>query len=123
MNILLVEDDYGVRDALTMLLEDEGYVVATAINGKEALDLLATHTPLPDVILLDLAMPIMDGWAFRAAQQQDERLAHIPVIVLSADRSVAKKAADITADAYLGKPVPIEELISILERFDPSLSR
>lgn len=123
MNILLVEDDYGVRDALSMLLEDEGYAIASATNGKEALHLLATRTPLPDVILLDLAMPIMNGWEFRAAQQQDARLAHIPVIVLSADRSIAIKATGITADAYVGKPVLIEALISILERFDPSIPR
>lgn len=119
MDILLVEDDYGVRDALTLLLEEEGHVVKTATNGKAALILLASHTHLPQVILLDLAMPVMNGWEFRAAQQQDARFAHIPVVVLSADRSVAQKAAGITADAYLSKPVLIEELLPILERFAP----
>ena len=117
MNILLVEDDYGVRDALTLLLEEEDHVVQTATNGQEALTLLESPGTLPDVILLELAMPVMNGPEFRALQQADPRFRDIPVIVLSADRGVAQKALHITADAYLGKPVMLDDLIPILERF------
>lgn len=117
MNILLIEDDYGVRDALTLLLEEEGHSVQTAVHGQAALALLAAPGPLPQIILLDLTMPVMNGPEFRAAQQQDPRLAQIPVVVLSADLSVADKAKRITADAYVSKPVLIDDLIPILERF------
>ena len=111
--LLVVEDDADIRDALDGLLSTEGFRVAGCSNGREALDWLHA-SPKPDVILLDLMMPVMDGWQFRVAQKQDPELATIPVVALSADMTA--KAAAIDADAYLRKPVEYDTLLDTLDR-------
>ncbi len=70
----------------------------------------------PDLILLDLMMPIMDGWQFRREQAQDPSLSAIPVVVLSADGNVRQKAASLHADGYLQKPVDVENLLEVIQR-------
>jgi signal transduction histidine kinase len=112
-SILVVEDDFDIRETLSALLEDRGYTVSTCANGLEALAHLrsARHT---DVILLDLMMPVMDGWQFRVAQKRDPALAQIPVLAISANGT--PKAAAIDADAYLQKPIDIDALLSAIER-------
>ena len=75
--ILVVDDDPDIRDSLREVLEDEGYEVACVGNGREALDHLKTANPRPCVILLDLMMPVMDGWQFRKEQKQDAEIAGI----------------------------------------------
>src|SRR6266496_6722379 len=82
--ILLVEDDRSIRDVLRAILEEEGYAVTTAENGRRALEHLRSGGA-PDLIVLDLRMPIMDGWQFRAMQKADPVLATIPVLAVSAD--------------------------------------
>ena len=82
-NVLIVEDDTSIRQILTLVLEDAGFTVEAAKNGKEALHHLRTQPP-PLVVLLDLMMPIMDGWEFLAIRRDDERLARIPTVVMSA---------------------------------------
>ena len=77
--ILIVEDDRAIREPLSVLLRGEGYRVSLAENGQEALRKLRTE-PSPDIIVLDLRMPVMDGWEFRAIQQQDPLLGLIPVV-------------------------------------------
>lgn len=109
-HILIVEDDFDIRDTLSQILADEGYRVSTAANGREALDLLATGA-LPSIILLDLMMPVMNGWQFRAAQRQDARLSGIPVVVISADAGVFQRADVLDAAAILKKPVQLDELL------------
>src|SRR5262249_17996141 len=104
---LLVEDDGDLRDALTARLTKDGCRVAAASDGHAAPALLS-HVPRPDVILLDLVMPRMDGWEFRAKQKADLAIAGIPVIALSADESA--KAAAVDAVSYLRKPIVYEEL-------------
>ena len=84
--ILIVEDDAPIQSALASLLDDEGYEVSLANDGEEALNRMEGDA-LPDLILLDLRMPVMDGWEFRSAQKRDSRLAQVPVVVLSADGS------------------------------------
>jgi two-component system, cell cycle sensor histidine kinase and response regulator CckA len=111
--LLVVEDDADIRDALDGLLSTEGFRVAGCSNGREALDWLHA-SPKPDLILLDLMMPVMDGWQFRVAQKQDPELATIPVVALSADATA--KAAAIDADAYLKKPVEYDTLLETLDR-------
>jgi CheY-like chemotaxis protein len=117
MNILIVDDDDAIRDAFGDILRDEGYAVATAANGQEALAYLRQTSQLPDLILLDLAMPVMSGWEFRAAQRQDPVLQAIPVVVVSADRGAQQHPATIDVDAYLPKPVLLETLLDTVERF------
>src|SRR4051794_32625764 len=79
--VLVVEDDASIRDALAQLLASEGYAVDTSENGARALDRLRSAAA-PDVIVLDLRMPVMDGWQFRAEQRRDPDLASIPVIAI-----------------------------------------
>ena len=118
-DILIVEDDAAIRDALTQILEDEGYRVVGAANGLEALQHLQQHLP-PCLILLDLMMPVMNGWQFRVAQQQDPKLAPVPVIVISADRNAQQSATAINAAGFLPKPVPIDNLLQSIEQYCPS---
>jgi signal transduction histidine kinase len=108
IRMLLVEDDTSIRLALTDMLEDEGFAVTIASNGREALDQLR-QGPAPDVILLDLMMPVMDGWEFRVEQRSDPMLAGIPLLAMSADLSA--KARAIAADAYVRKPIDFPELL------------
>jgi len=106
--LLLVEDDTSIRLALAEMLGDEGFSVTTAENGREALDNLHHGAP-PDVILLDLMMPVMDGWEFRVEQRADPLLCGIPLLAMSADLSA--KARAIAADGYLRKPIEFAELL------------
>ncbi|HEY6476526.1 MAG TPA: response regulator [Polyangia bacterium] len=108
LRLLVVEDDETILASLSDLLRDEGATLATAANGRDALAALRVSEP-PDLILLDLMMPVMDGWEFRVAQRADRALAGIPIIAMSADASA--KARAIAADAYLRKPVDIEGLV------------
>ena len=111
--LLVVEDDADIREALDGLLSMEGFRVTGCSNGREALEWLRA-APKPDLILLDLMMPVMDGWQFRVAQKDDPELAHIPVLALSADSTA--KAAAIDAEAYLKKPVDYDTLIDTIDR-------
>ncbi len=109
--LLLVEDDDSIRTTLSDLLIDEGLQVSTAINGREAIQALRAAAP-PDVIILDLMMPVMDGWEFRLEQQADAMLADIPLIAMSAD--ISAKARAIDADVYLRKPIDFIELLDVI---------
>ncbi len=111
--ILLVEDDRSIREAVQSVLEDEGYAVIQAENGRDALDRLHAGAR-PDLVVLDLRMPIMDGWEFRAAQKNDPNLAGIPVLAVSADGSA--KAEAIAADGYLRKPLSTRTLLETVAR-------
>jgi CheY-like chemotaxis protein len=108
VRLLVVEDDEMIRDALTELLRDEGATVSAAVNGRDALHELHT-APVPDLVLLDLMMPVMDGWEFRVEQRADPALRHIPIIAMSADMSA--KARATATDAYLRKPLDFGELV------------
>ncbi len=111
--ILLVEDDAGAREALSDILREEGFAVATAENGRQALDYLHA-APRPCVILLDLVMPVMDGWEFRQRQLGDEGLSTIPVLVLTATTGEGVPA--FPAGDVLRKPVDFDDLLARVER-------
>lgn len=111
--VLVVEDEKDVRDCLETVFKDEGYEVSFAENGREALKLLYTEN-LPDIILLDLRMPVMNGWEFRAIQKDDPKLSLIPIVAISADKSA--QAAAISAQAHLRKPVEGKELVATVAR-------
>jgi CheY-like chemotaxis protein len=118
--ILLVEDDEALRDVLAEVLADEGYHVECAANGREALESLARCACPPDLILLDLMMPVMDGWSFREAQQLDPRLARIPTVVLSASYPPdSPRIRSLRAEMVLSKPISAERLARMLRRFLP----
>jgi CheY-like chemotaxis protein len=114
--ILIVEDDEYIRDSLAELLESEGFLITAARNGQEALEVLS-GVPLPDLILLDLMMPILNGFQFREEMQNNQSLAHIPVIVMSADGHVQEKLNKTHANGYLKKPLDIDLLLETLKSF------
>jgi CheY-like chemotaxis protein len=107
--ILIVDDDANAREALRELLEARGYIVVALGDGADALEHLRTSAR-PNLIVLDLLMPGMDGWDFRHRQREDPALAGIPVIALSG----AGKLIDV--DVCLRKPVDIGELLLTIER-------
>lgn len=113
--VLIVDDDADIRSTLTELLELKGYGVAVAANGADALDVLRALNPeLPCVILLDLMMPIMDGYQFRARQFEDPNAAVVPVVVVTAGASIRKlELGDVTV---LTKPLQLDKLFAALER-------
>jgi CheY-like chemotaxis protein len=113
--VLIVEDDHDTREMLGHFLELEGYEVEKAANGREALDALRAADDA-SVILLDLMMPVMDVWQFRAVQRQDESLARIPVVVLTA-AGARDRMPPIDADAWLAKPVDLDVLLDTLAPF------
>jgi CheY-like chemotaxis protein len=116
--ILIVEDDDDIRDALAQILELEGYAVRQAANGREALDISAAQ-PTPILILLDLMMPVMDGWQFRAEQMKDPTLSKVPLVVISADASVHQKVASFGAASVLPKPISLDRLLRAVETLCP----
>jgi CheY-like chemotaxis protein len=112
--VLIVEDDADLREMMAQLLSLEGYQTATVANGREALEYLH-NGEVPDLILLDLMMPVMDGWEFRRRQEADPALANVPVVILSAlDQN---RAADVTAAAFLKKPLDFDRLLQLVRSF------
>jgi CheY-like chemotaxis protein len=117
MTILIVDDDAGIRQLLLLFLEHKGYVAKSVSNGLEALNQLQPGQPLPQLILLDLMMPVMDGATFRQALLSDSRIAAIPVVVLSAAENIEAQAPLLTANAYVPKPIEFESLLQIVEQY------
>jgi CheY-like chemotaxis protein len=110
--ILVVEDDEDAREAMVALLQMKGYRAVSAANGRAALDYL-DQGPAPDLIILDLWMPVMDGWQFRSEQTRNPRLAHIPVIVVTA----LSDRADVDANEVIIKPVDVDRLLSKVDQY------
>ena len=115
MTILIIDDDAGIRELLTIFLSFKGYFALGAANGAEALAYLHQQTPLPHLIVLDLTMPVMDGVAFRHAQQQNPHLSAIPVVVMSAVEELL--APEVPANAYLPKPIDFDALLPLVEQY------
>ena len=113
-HILVVDDDPDLRRSLAEVLEEEGFEVSCARNGEEALRALEGSPP--SAILLDLTMPVMDGWTFRARQRSDERLARIPTVVISAAYSDPRSVSSLEPDAFLVKPFEVSRLKETLRR-------
>jgi two-component system response regulator MprA len=114
--VLIVDDDPDLRGALTDALTDEGYPVASARDGLDAMTYLRSHHA-PALILLDWMMPNCNGPCFRRLQVQDPRLSGIPVLVLSADRHIDIKAGEMGLTNYLVKPVEVETLLGVIQRY------
>jgi CheY-like chemotaxis protein len=116
LQVLVVEDDPDLLEAMSGALEAEGFGVGRARHGLEALGQLRAGRR-PCVILLDLMMPIMNGWQFRHEQRQDSELSKIPVVVVSARTDSAQHAAWLEADAYIQKPVSLDILLATVQRY------
>lgn len=114
--VLVVEDDANTREAMRSLLELHGYAVVTAADGSEALRRLRDGLK-PCLILLDLMMPGMDGFAFVNEKRQDPRLAAMPVVVYSGHTDAGSNAARLGADGYLQKPVEVERLLTLVATY------
>jgi CheY-like chemotaxis protein len=116
--ILIVDDDSEIRSALTDLLTIAGYGVLEAANGQEALDLLGRpDEPLPCLIVLDVMMPILDGWEFRRRQIADPRLASIPVLVVTADTTAPRRPEARSVQSFLMKPADPDALLRAIGRY------
>ena len=113
--VLIVDDDDDIRESFSELLADEGFTVGEASNGADALAYLESHA-LPNLIVLDLMMPVMDGVEFRRRQLVDPRWAAIPVLVMSASDRGAEIAAELGVTGFLAKPARGKELIAAVTR-------
>lgn len=120
--VLVIEDDEDLVFLVSMLLRAEGYEVATAPHGKAALDHLHLGAFEPDVILLDMKMPVMGGAEFARAYE-----AHFgrrtPIVVITASEDAERRAAEIGADGWIGKPFEAEALLETVRRHAPGVPR
>lgn len=114
--VLVVDDEPDIRATVSAMLEIEGYRVMEATNGADALAAIERTTP--DLILLDMRMPVLDGWGF--ADELRRRGLRIPIVVMTAARDAATWAAQIAASDYLAKPFGFDDLISAIQRVQTS---
>jgi CheY-like chemotaxis protein len=110
-HILVVEDNDDVREMMAVTLELEGHRVSTAVNGRDALEKLKAGEK-PCVILLDLMMPVMNGWEFRRVIEHDPALADVPVVVISA--ATGEIVKNTRADAFISKPIDMDRLLDVV---------
>lgn len=115
--ILVVEDDESIRDCIALIAEIQNYDVQMASNGKIALDLLRSELRKPDLVLLDLMMPIMDGYQFKQALEKDQGLSNIPVVIMTAARETPGKFESLNAQGLIRKPFDLNDLLSTIESF------
>ena len=111
VRVLVVDDEPDIRATVTAMLEIEGYAVEEAMNGAAALEVIEADPP--DIILLDMRMPILDGWGF--AEQMRLRGHAIPIVVMTAARDAARWATEIAATAFIAKPFGYDDLIEAVE--------
>lgn len=111
--MLVVDDDTGIREFVRTVLAEEGYDVAEATDGQQALE--RCESVRPDVILLDMRMPVMDGWEFARAYRQRPG-PHAPIVVITAALDVAKDAKEVGANGFLGKPFQLDDLLRLVEQ-------
>ncbi len=113
-HVLVIEDDRSIREMLSQALEIEGYKVSAAANGAEGIRLL-NEGPLPGVILLDLMMPVMNGWQFMEAKKAlPPNLQAVPVAVISA---YSERAQELPCQAILKKPIDLDVLLEMVEKY------
>jgi CheY-like chemotaxis protein len=112
LRILVVDDEPDIRATVSAMLEIEGHAVREAANG--ALALLAIEEEEPDIVLLDMRMPVMDGWSFAAELRR--RGHRVPIVVMTAARDAAHWAGQVTAAAFVAKPFGFDDLMRAVER-------
>jgi CheY-like chemotaxis protein len=109
--ILITEDDEDILESMRYVLENEGYQVEGAANGQKALDSLRTAPELPSLILLDMVMPVMDGYQFLVEQGKDERLSQVPVLLMTANDLTPAVRQKFSVEGFLRKPLQLKNLI------------
>jgi len=120
--VLVVDDDEENREALREILDDAGFTTVVARHGLEALTVLAALKEMPTFILLDLSMPVMDGWEFCESRGKSATLSEIPVIAISA-AEIAESERPAGIDAFLAKPIDIEKFAGLVVRTTGRRSR
>jgi two-component system chemotaxis response regulator CheY len=115
--LLIVDDNRELRETLAEFLSLKGHAVECAANGREAVQLIADPETRPELILLDLLMPVLDGWGFLAERAREPLLADVPVVILSACEEVTEKAKEAGAVAVVRKPVEPQTLLRVIEHF------
>lgn len=116
VRVLIVDDEPDIRATVSAMLEIEGYDVAEAANGADALAVVEADPP--DVILLDMRMPVLDGWGFAAEMRRRNHA--IPIVVMTAARDAARWAAEVAAASFVAKPFGYDDLIAAVERAAPA---
>jgi len=111
-SVLVIEDDPDMRSLLVLMLEDRGHHVVAASDGREGLDVLRRETP--DLILLDMKMPVMDGWEF-ARRYREEHSDPTPIVVMTAAEDPRQRAEEVGAAGWLGKPVELDRLYATID--------
>ncbi len=117
--VLIVEDEVDALDVLGIVLEEAGYEVLRATNGVEALGQLGDRRGRCSLILLDLMMPVMNGWDFRRKQREIPAFASIPVVLMSAGARLANAAGELDPVGYVTKPVEVSDLLDTVRRLCP----
>ncbi len=112
-HVLIIEDSQDLQFLLGRLFQKAGYTLSQAYDGQQALDMLISMSEKPSFILLDIMMPVMDGVAFREAQKKDPTLAHIPVVIMTADSDPDIRAKQLGVTYFF--PKPIRSIDSLLE--------
>lgn len=111
--VLVIDDDPDIRALLVSVLADDGYDAAAAANGREALDILDRWSA--DLVVLDLMMPVMDGWTFARRMREGQR-SDVPIVILSAATDLKRHAASIGAAGVIPKPFDLDTLLPAIER-------
>jgi CheY-like chemotaxis protein len=116
-HILVVDDDPAIRDVVADILEISDYAVQTAANGSEALDKVREQRPA--AVLLDLMMPVMNGWEFLRACRKEAPCADVPIVVMSAARDARDVADELGAQAFLPKPFEVDRVLAVVGEVAP----
>ncbi len=115
--IFIIEDSKEIQNLIGELYADSGYKVGSASNGLEALEILRNAAELPALILLDICMPVMDGFQFRVEQEKDSVLTEIPVVVLTGDINAEVQSIRMGAHGHLQKPFSPRTLFNLVEKY------
>jgi CheY-like chemotaxis protein len=113
--VLVVDDDPAIRGLLADALRGEGYIVDLAAHGREALDAMRARRPA--TVVLDLMMPVMDGFSFMEACHNEQLCDNVPIVVISAVHDALQRMREIPVNACLAKPFDLDSLIRMISRF------
>lgn len=120
IKLMLVEDDSSIRGLMARILQCEGFEVVTAADGQDALNQLERMVVLPDLIILDLMMPVVDGWGFRKRQLSNPRLAPVPTVVITAGEQSCWKSLQVKAEQLIPKKLELDSFLATVLRNIPS---